>query len=269
MNKALILRGVKAQRRATLALLGDLEPAQFDLPTALPGWRVREVIAHLITTDRAAVIGSSVLVLFGPMKRLEAWNDRQVSKWAARSVTDLQLGLDRWGRGLLRLYGTIPSRLYDLRVPTIFGRAPLGLLMWSRVYDEWIHRQDIRRALGRPDQEVDLELPAEFLLNAIRWDTLGKLKGRSRRVSVALDGVAVAEWTYDLAAGEGHAIAGMASERAMTAGNADARITAAGSPFLMASADRDRFDDLRADGRLKIEGDERLAGEFLAALRIV
>ena len=31
------------------------------------------------------------------------------------------------------------------------------MLIWSRVYDEWIHRQDIRRALGMSDEDVDVE----------------------------------------------------------------------------------------------------------------
>ena len=40
--------------RRTLTFLGAQPPEAFDAP-AVPGWRVREVVAHLITLDRAAV----------------------------------------------------------------------------------------------------------------------------------------------------------------------------------------------------------------------
>ena len=39
--------------------------------------------------------------------------------------------------------------------------------------------------------------------------------------------------------------------------------------FIMAAAGRDSFDDLLAEGALKIEGDQALAREFLSELRIV
>src|SRR5438067_4965176 len=98
MPKHDIVRLVRAERRATLALLSGLDPAAFDTPTALPGWRVREVVAHLITTDRAAVLGTILPAVARGTDRLEAWNERQVKRWSARPVPELLVGLDRWGR---------------------------------------------------------------------------------------------------------------------------------------------------------------------------
>ena len=65
MNKAEIVRSIRGERRRTLGLLGTLEPARFDTPTALPRWRVREVAAHLVTTDRGSVIGTILPALLG------------------------------------------------------------------------------------------------------------------------------------------------------------------------------------------------------------
>jgi uncharacterized protein (TIGR03083 family) len=261
LNKGQIVRAIGDERDRTLTFLRGLEPQQFDTPTALPGWRLREVIAHLVTTDKASVLGANLVTVLGSMERLERWNDRQVPKWADRPVPDLLLGLDRWGRGMRRLAQAMPAALYRLRVPTIFGRAPLGLLIWSRVYDEWIHRQDMRRALGLTDQEVDLESPAEFLLTAIVFAVLPKVEGSSGDIIVSLEGTPVTEWRYDVVARTGAPAEG--------SGQADARLSGPAPKLVMAAAGRESFQSLRSEGVLKVEGDQDLAAGFLANLRVV
>jgi hypothetical protein len=156
----------------------------------------------------------------------------------------------------------MPSALYRIRVPTIFGRAPAGLLLWSRVYDEWIHRQDMRRALGLPDEEVDLASPSEFLLTAIVSEVLPKLPDLGGDLVVSLEGAPIPEWRYDLAAQTGAATNGPSEA-------ATARVAGPAAPFIMAAAGRDSFDELRADGAVKVEGNDELATRFLAHLRVV
>jgi uncharacterized protein (TIGR03083 family) len=264
LNKDEIVRAIREERRRTLAFLRGLEPDQFDVPTALPGWRIREVIAHLITTDKASATGANLLTVLGSMDRLEEWNERKVPKWAGRTIPELLMGLDRWGRGMLRVARAVPSSAYRLRVPTIFGRAPLGLLIWSRVYDEWVHRQDMRRALALADEEVDVESPSEFLLTAIPSAVLPIVEG-SGEVEVSLEGTPVPPWRYDVAAKRG----GQNERAPDSPSEATARIAGAAPTFIMAAAGRDSFDALRRDGQITIEGDEDLAARLLAKLRVV
>lgn len=261
MTKDEIVRAVRADRRRTLSLLRPLDPAQFDTPTALPGWRVREVVAHLVTLDRATVLGANLHVVFGDISRIERWNERQVPKWANRPAAELLIGLDRWGRRLAGFYRAIPRALYRLRVPTYLGPAPLGVLLWSRAYDEWVHRQDIRRSLGLPDDDVDVAPAVEFVLTAIGIDTLGKLRGRGGRIALSLKDVPVTPWRFDLATG---------SSGAEAPGEpVDARISASAQAFIMAAAGRGTFDALLAEGTLSVEGDEPLARDFLQVVRIL
>jgi uncharacterized protein (TIGR03083 family) len=262
LNKPEIVRAVKAERRATLTLLRDLEPTRFDTPTALPGWRVREVVAHLITTDKASVTGGIIptVLLARDTDRLEEWNERQVPKWASRSVPDLLVGLERWGRRFARLADSIPAGMYRVRIPTPWGRAPGGIAFWVRPYDEWVHRQDIRRALDLPDEQVDVASVSEFLLNAIGYGTIHSLRPRPAALAISFDGVPIPEFGYDLAT---------RSFGPDLAGGADVRIVASAPPFIMAAAGRDKFDDLMTNGTLKVDGDEALAAEFLENLRIV
>lgn len=261
MNKDEIVRGIRTERRRTLSFLRGLEPEQFDTPTDLPGWRIREVVAHLITTDRASVLGANLLTVLGSMERLERWNDRQVPKWANRPIPELYMGLDRWGRAMARLARTLPSPLYRIRLPTIFDRAPVGLLVWSRVYDEWVHRQDMRRALGLPDEEVDLASPSEFLLTAIVSAVLPRVEATGGDVTVSLEGAPVPTWRYDPVSRTGEPTDG-ASEVAV-------RISGPAPSFIMAAAGRDAFDSLKQDGAIIVEGDQELAERFLAKLRVV
>ena len=259
--KAEILRGVAAERRAMLNLLRPLDPAQWDTPTALPGWRIREVVGHVISLDVTAITGQVLPVAFGSMDRLERWNDRQVSRWADRPVPELLVALERWGRRFVRFGRALPSPLYRLRMPTLWGRGPGGLLIWSRVYDEWIHRQDIRRALGMPDEVVDVAPAAEFLLHAMVAAVSPQLREQQGRVRVSLEGTPIPEWTFDLPAG--------------TAGPSDpsendaAAIRAPANAFLMAASGRDAFDDLLQRGVLILEGDQALGREFLSKTRVV
>jgi uncharacterized protein (TIGR03083 family) len=263
VDKDEIVRAVRAERRRTLALVRRLEPAQFEA-VATPGWRVREVVAHLITTDRATVFGSNLAAVFTSMERVERWNEGQVGKWADRPIPDLLLGLDRWGRRLARFFGAVPSPLYRLRAPSLLGRAPLGLLIWTRVYDEWVHRQDIRRALGFPDEDVDLAPVADFLLAAISVHTVPRVPVRRGAVSISLKDAPIEAWRYDLSSGRSGPEGDMPGRQPP-----DVRISAPAPAFVMAAAGRDSFRDLTARGDLAVEGDEGLAEAFLGVLRIV
>lgn len=260
MNKQELVRGVVTERRRTIAFLSELPPESFDTPTALPRWRIREVVAHLITTDRAALTGSIMVPILRSFDSIEAWNDRQVVKWADRPVRELLLGLDRWGRRFVVLARTVPGPLLRMRLPSMFGKGRAELLLWARVFDEWVHRQDMRRALGLPDEEVDVELPAEFLLTAAMSSTLPQVEGGPGTVAISLEGASVPDWGYDIATG------GAGPE---VAGRAGATIRMFAPAFVMATAGRDRFDDLESRGTLTIEGDAELALRFLSKLRIV
>ena len=262
MNKPEIVQAVKAERRATLMLLRELEPERFDTPTALPGWRIREIAAHLITTDRASVTGGIIptILLARNTDRLEEWNERQVPKWANRPVPDLLVGLERWGRRFARLADTTPIGVYRVRIRTPWGRAPGGIAFWVRAYDEWVHRHDIRRALDLPDEQVDLASVSEFLLNAIGFGTIQSLDPRPAAIAISFDSVPLPEFGYDLA--------NRSFGPALAAG-AEARIVTSAPAFIMAAAGRDRFADLMANGTLKVDGNEALASELLEKVRIV
>jgi uncharacterized protein (TIGR03083 family) len=121
-------------RRERERLVGDLRmfPADaWDQPSLCQGWRVRDVVGHLIRNDEAFRRGYPLLVDL------------------ARAGFRPNTGLARAARR--RAEGLTPDDLIDALAQTAYERSvrvhptptvPLGELL--------IHGQDMRRALGRP-----------------------------------------------------------------------------------------------------------------------
>jgi uncharacterized protein (TIGR03083 family) len=123
-----------AERTELADFLATLTAQQWEVPSLCVGWRVRDVVAHIMSFD-----GVSLLTMFGRVVRgrIVHANQIAVAELASLSVEQLldRLRADLRPRGLATMFG---------------GR--LALL------DATIHHQDIRRPLGAPR-----EIPAERL----------------------------------------------------------------------------------------------------------
>jgi uncharacterized protein (TIGR03083 family) len=262
LDKEEILRAVRAERARTAAFLRTIEPAQWET-VALPGWRIREVVAHLISLDVSAVNGTILPVALASMDKLERWNDRQVGKRANRRTAELLVALERWGPRFVALARVIPRRLYQVRMPTIWGKGPGGLLIWSRAYDEWVHRQDMRRALALPDEDADLASVGSFLMHAgaaVLFSDTGRASGR---VELQLTGVPIPRYVFDWS--KGRLAAGDDGPEADTLIRAERP-----AAFIMSAAGREpSFAELQDRGEVVAEGDDALGKEFLSQFRVV
>jgi uncharacterized protein (TIGR03083 family) len=267
-TKAEIVRAIRMERVRTLALLRTLEPSQWDTEV-LPQWRVREVAAHLITTDRSSVTGAIYPKVFVSTEKLERWNDKVVGGYADRPVPELLLALDRWGRRLVGLVKATPAAAFRLRVPTMWGKGPAIMFPWSRPFDEWVHRQDVRLGLGMALETADLAVPASFVLAAAETSALAKLAGRrAGSVTVDLTGVPLQPWSADLHSGEcGYRKPSESGSLAAPGPSATIRVPA--PEFVMASTGRGTFAELEAAGTLSVQGDRDSAEALLGELRVV
>ncbi len=131
------IEAVRAQRAHTVALLEDLTDAQWQTEI-VPGWRTREVAAHLVSTDEASVTGKFLLwgIRRKPIREIERWNDRQVAKWADRPIAALLQGLEKWGKRFARAASVPPRPIASIAIPNGFGRVSLLWLVMLRLYDE-------------------------------------------------------------------------------------------------------------------------------------
>lgn len=117
-----------AERTDLADLLDTLTPAQWAAPSLCEGWRVRDVVAHVMSFDSVTFAGMVRRAIRGRMRHIN-----QVGVDELASLTTEQL-LQRL-RAHLRPQGL---------ATTLGGR--LALL------DVTIHHQDIRRPLGMPRQ---------------------------------------------------------------------------------------------------------------------
>jgi uncharacterized protein (TIGR03083 family) len=124
-----------------------------DLPTDCPGWTVRDQFAHIASAE-AMVAGEPVpdVDVGGHAHVRHAFGERMEKYVESRRGRDLEEVLDELEERLaerLRVYRSGPEWAeQELQGP--FGQTTMGGLLGVRVFDIWMHEQDIREALRRP-----------------------------------------------------------------------------------------------------------------------
>jgi uncharacterized protein (TIGR03083 family) len=266
LDKREVMDGVNAQRRRTLELLRSIPESDWER-IIVPRWRLREVAAHMVSGDEATLTGRVLALGFSKtgdqaIPKIEAWNDKQAARWADRPIPEIFRGLEVWARRIERLADIVPTALARRAMPTPFGKVSLVWLASLRIYDEWVHMEDVRRVFGMvPDDIPSSVLPIGRQLHAgIPVQTLPRVApGASGRVSFAYADIDLPALGLDLGLRRfGYGVEG-----------SDARITAPVAALAMVAARRDPWQDAEAAGALKVEGDRAAADAFLEALLLV
>jgi uncharacterized protein (TIGR03083 family) len=152
---------VEAYRQATQAVIDlghSCSDADFDRPTAAPGWTVKDQVAH--------VVGLESWMRTGSQPRVDVPDYPHVRNDLGR-FTEVAVEQRRRVRGdkvVAELETVLAQRMDDLTggpdatepvdstrvVRTPLGDRPLIDALRIRTLDIWTHEQDIRQALGRP-----------------------------------------------------------------------------------------------------------------------
>ncbi len=140
--------------RGPLTLCADLTADQWHAQTPCPGWDVGDVVAHMIDVEQ--LLGglprpahepdwANLPHVTGDFGRIV-----EVGVDARRGTTaaDLLAELDRTAAQRRAQLDALPP---DARVLGPFGREmDLPALLRMRIFDLWVHEQDVRAALERP-----------------------------------------------------------------------------------------------------------------------
>lgn len=131
-----------------------LSAGEWELPTDCPGWTVRDQLSHVIGIERAlmgedpppvdATDASHVENDFGA--RNEAW----VATRRDRPGDDVLDELREVTGRRLEILDRLPAAAFDEVGWSPVGQVPYRVFMEIRVFDSWVHEQDVRRAVGRP-----------------------------------------------------------------------------------------------------------------------
>ena len=251
-----------AQWSNIVGLLAGLNDEEWSR-LALPGWDVHDVVAHLIGTERS-LSGAALPDIpadFGDHVRNDAGkvNEAWICELRDRPHADL-LADFREVTGE-RLASLRAMSIDDFNAPswTPAGDATYARFMQIRIFDCWMHEQDIRAALQRPGNEGGAA--AERSLDEV-VAALGYIIGKRGR---APDGSSVlirltGPVKRDLAV----VVQGRARVVEAVEGEPTATLTLSSSLFMRLAGGRE--DPEPALGRIELGGDQALARQLATSL---
>lgn len=171
---------VRQERLALLADLASLTPEQWEAPSLCAGWSVHDVLAHLVDVARTSV---PRFVLTMARARFDFDRQNQEGVDRERGATPGET-LERWRAAV------------DLR------RSPPAPRV-TRVVEEIVHGEDIRRPLG-----LTRAYDAGAVADAFGWQVrTSESMGGTRRT---LAGLTLAATDTDLVHGDGPRVEGRA-----------------------------------------------------------
>ena len=175
-------------------LLEELDPAEWDTMTDLPGWDVRAVAAHVAHLEgilaggpeETADVGEPphVTGFMGLYTEIGVVNRRTTSPDAI--INEIRESATTRHTLLL----AAPPTDGSVKPEVVFGGVPWTweVLLRNRPLDVWMHEQDVRRAVGRPGglDTAPAKHTAEYLADSLGF-VLGKKVGAAPGTSLVLD----------------------------------------------------------------------------------
>lgn len=200
LDKSAVLAGLFAAWADIDALVSDFSDAQWQRATPLPGWTVRDVVAHVVGTESMLQgvdtpdADIDVSTLDHIRNDIGALNERWVRKLRAISAAELLEQYRTVTAARREALTDLPVATWDEVTFTPAGPDSYGRFMRIRTFDCWMHEHDIRDAVGRPASPDELAGPAaEQSLDEMTGSmpfVVGKLGGApdGSRVSIDLTG---------------------------------------------------------------------------------
>jgi uncharacterized protein (TIGR03083 family) len=144
-----------AETWASLAEAVDgLRPEEWGRPTDCPGWTVQDQLSHLIGLERAldgeaepsgdASAGDHVKNEFA------AHNEKWIAARRGEPGEAVRAEFIEVNRRRLATLRGLTEEEWGQVGPTIVGEVAYAEFLKTRVFDSWVHEQDVRLALGRP-----------------------------------------------------------------------------------------------------------------------
>jgi uncharacterized protein (TIGR03083 family) len=178
-------------------LISSLSGDQWGQESPCPGWTLGDISAHVTGLERR-LAGDPLADHEPDWATLAHVRDSDFARFMERDV-DVRRGQAREAtvaelidviprrRGQLLALGADPEVLVTGPAGT---QVPLGRIMPMRVFDLWVHEQDIRRAIGVPDHEASIgaHVTAETLVSSVPmiWGKkVAAEPGRSLRLQVS------------------------------------------------------------------------------------
>jgi uncharacterized protein (TIGR03083 family) len=245
-------------------------PDAWDEESVCPGWRNRDLVAHLAAQDTAAaqLLAGEKAAEFDAFREANE-GDLWVSgfnEWAVKVREELPIRqlITDWGKAA-QTFLVLAARLSDdewnsNKVEWVAGEIGVRYLVQSRIIEWWLHGEDIRGGAGLEEnpQHWPVYVTNDMAVRMLPW-TLGQagLSFPGRSIQVDLEGVGGGTWHWGL-----EPRTSPPQDR-----KPDAFVNGRGTAFALVAGRRVPADAYLDDGDLVVGGDEALAIVVLELLR--
>ncbi|BBY41527.1 hypothetical protein MMAN_56610 [Mycobacterium mantenii] len=184
LDKSAVLSGLFAVWDDIDTLLAGLSEAQWRAASPLPGWDVKALVAHMIGTESflagiaAPQPDIDVSALEHVRNDIGVMNECWVRHLSAHADADVLESFRAITTDRREALSNMSGEEWDAVTMTPSGPDSYGRFMRIRVFDCWMHEQDIRVALGRPPSDGELAGPAASLAVDEIAATMGYVVGK-------------------------------------------------------------------------------------------
>ena len=195
---------------ALVALGEGIDDSEWHRPTPCPGWTVAAQYAHMIGTESMLLGRANPEIDPGKPEHVRndigGFNEVWVAALASRTRAEV---LDEFAEVTSARRAALGGMSEDdFAAPswTPVGKADYRRFMQIRVFDCWVHEQDVRDAVGRPGHEdgAVAEQSTDEIVRALGF-VLGKRVGLGEGQSVVFELTGPVERTVSVAVVEGRA----------------------------------------------------------------
>jgi uncharacterized protein (TIGR03083 family) len=261
-----IVAALNEEWDALVDLAVSLQPDDWQQPTDLPGWTVRDVYAHVVGTE-SLLLGRSAPEVELPegldhvRNEIGRTNELWVAAYRQRSGAELLADLAEVVTERRAALAGMDQDAFDAESWTPAGTDTYGRFMRIRVFDQWFHEQDVRDAIGRPGH-LDGVAPNVSLdeISAVMGYVVGKQAAFPEGSSVRFNLKGPLSHTLDI----------MVTDRARVvdqlAGQPTVTLTLPGATFCRLVGGRRRWDHPFVRPAVVVDGDDDLAQQLLENL---
>lgn len=165
VDKDVTITALEAAWAGISDVLESLGAEDWEAESPCPGWRVRDVVAHLVGTE-LMLEGEAPAVSIEELGErphlhndIGRFNELWVATLASASVAELlTMWQDTTARRLAALRET-DDQAWNAMGFTPAGHDTHGRFIRIRVFDSWLHEQDIRGAVGLAIRDDGVEVP--------------------------------------------------------------------------------------------------------------
>ncbi len=258
---------LKKQYDAAATLAADVDEAQWELDTCLPGWTVRDQFTHMIGVERMLLGEETPTVEIDVSSLDHVRNDfgQLVETWveSMRDWSGDQMR-SRWDDvRAARVDALNDQTQEDFETLTITpaGKDSTGRFMRIRLFDLFLHENDMRDALGLPlrDDPEQLAFALEEPASVLPF-VAGKLAGlpSGTRLAVELTGTVPQTLLIEVVDGRAQSVESLAGEPTFT-------VTMDSHLFLRLCGGRLEGGPLIGD-RITVTGDDALGRQLIENL---